>query len=155
MEAKAQKEHEWLRQMLGEWVVETVAEDGKHIATGQESVRSLGDLWVVAEGEGKMGDGPTGYWQMTVGYDIDEECFVGSWYGSMMANMFVYNGHLDPDGKVLTLDTLGPDMKGEGRETRYQDVIEIEGPDSRTMTGRMLTDAGWTEIMKTSFRRKA
>ncbi len=155
MEAEPQTQHDWLKQLVGDWDVLTVTEEGDHEGTGTETVGTLGDLWIVARGEGRMGDGPTGYWMMTVGYDTDEGRFVGTWVGSMMANMFVYDGQLDEAGEILTLETLGPDMKGQGRDTRYRDIIQMANPDERTMTSLMLTDGEWTEIMKTTFRRRA
>jgi hypothetical protein len=70
--------------------------------------------------------------------------------------MFIYSGSLDDDEKVLTLETLGPDMKGQGAETRYRDVITIGDHDRRTLTSFILNDDGeWQQIMRTSFRRKA
>ena len=157
MKAEPVAEHAWLQQLLGDWVVESEMNAGEatQLANGTETVRSLGDLWVVAEGEGDLG-GEIGKWLMTVGYDPVKGRFVGTWTGSMMANMFVYEGQLDPSGKILTLGTKGPDMKGEGSDTRYQDIIEIVGPDRRTMTSRLLGEDGeWLEFMRTTYERRS
>jgi hypothetical protein len=48
------EQHEWLRQLVGEWSVssEAVVEPGGDPMTWEstESVRSIGGLWIVAEG---------------------------------------------------------------------------------------------------------
>ena len=53
-----QKEHEWLQQLVGEWTseAECVMEPGKppEKSRGIERVRSLGDLWILAEGQGEI-----------------------------------------------------------------------------------------------------
>jgi hypothetical protein len=70
--------------------------------------------------------------------------------------MFTYEGRLDADTECLTLETSGPDMSGEGRDTRYRDVIEIETEDRRTLTSHILENDGeWREFMKMVFRRKS
>lgn len=88
MNAKPQKEHEWLHKLVGDWTYETVAppEPGKPAtkATGAESVRSLGGLWVLAEGRGDMPGGAPAKTLMTLGYDTDKKRYVGTWIGSMM-----------------------------------------------------------------------
>jgi hypothetical protein len=167
MKVDVLKEHQWLQQLIGEWTYEGRAEMGPdqpaHEAKGEESVRGLGEVWVVGEARGEMpGDGGTGYSIVTLGYDAAKQKFVGTWVGSMMANMFVYEGTLDETGKVLTLDTEGPDMSCDpaemaaGKTARYQDVVEIESPDRRTLTSRMLgPDGEWREFMKLVYRRKS
>jgi len=51
---------------------------------GTEVVRSLGGLWIVSEGEGEMPDGGTGKTVMTLGYDPQNNRYVGTFIGSMM-----------------------------------------------------------------------
>jgi Protein of unknown function (DUF1579) len=76
MNAKPQKEHEWLHKLVGDWTYETDAppEPGKPAtkATGTESVRSLGGLWVLAEGRGVMPGGGPATTLMTLGYDTEK-----------------------------------------------------------------------------------
>ena len=47
MKADPQKEHLWLNKLLGEWTTEMTEPDSKETCTGTESVRKLGDLWVL------------------------------------------------------------------------------------------------------------
>ena len=62
---------------------------------GSETVRTLGDAWVLCYGEGEWPDGGIGKTVMTLGYDPAKQRFVGSFIGSMMANLWVYDGQLD------------------------------------------------------------
>jgi Protein of unknown function (DUF1579) len=58
-----QREHRWLERFIGEWTSETEMsmEPGKPAEKchGTDTVRSLGGLWILAEGQGEMpGGGP-------------------------------------------------------------------------------------------------
>lgn len=158
MQAEPQKEHEWLLQLVGDWTFEVEGEEpGKEPmkASGTETVRSLGDLWVVGEGEGDMPDGTPGTTQLTLGYDPSTQRFVGTWIGSMMTHMWVYDGELDDSGRVLVLDSEGPSMSGGPAKAKYQDVIEIEDDDTRLLRSRVLGDDGdWHEFMTARYRRR-
>jgi hypothetical protein len=72
MQAKPQAEHHWLQKLLGDWEYEgeATSPDGDTVkSSGTESVRALGDLWVIAEGRGTMGNGDQDTTVMTLGYD--------------------------------------------------------------------------------------
>jgi len=51
-----QQEHQWLQQLVGEWTYEVEGMTGPdqpmETSTGTERVKSVGGLWVVAEGQG-------------------------------------------------------------------------------------------------------
>jgi Protein of unknown function (DUF1579) len=154
-----QKEHKWLHKLVGEWTFESEAamEPGKppEKSGGTESVRSLGGLWVVAEGQGEMPGGGTGTTVMSLGYDPRKKRYVGTFIGSMMAELWVYEGALDAAQRVLTLDTEGPSMSGDGTITSYKDAIEFKSADHRVLTSHMLgTDGKWHLIMTANYRRK-
>jgi hypothetical protein len=158
MHLEPQKEHQWLQQLVGEWMYESEAtlEPGKppQKVTGTESVRSLGGVWVLCEGQSEMPGGGTGTTLMTLGYDPVKKRYVGTFIGSMMTNLWVYQGELDPAGRVLTLDTEGPSFTGEGKLAKYQDVIEIKSDDHRVLSSHMLGDDGrWHGIMTAHYRR--
>jgi len=159
MQAEPQKEHVWLQQLVGEWTYEAEAlmEPGKPAekCRGRENVRSLEGLWIVAEGTGEMPGGGPATMILTLGYDPVKQRFVGTWVGSMMTHLWVYDGELGADGKTLTLTSEGPDMSAAERVTKFRDVIELLSDNHRTMTSYMLdADGTWLEIMKADYRRK-
>jgi hypothetical protein len=149
-------DHGWLQRMLGEWRFETecVMPGGKvEKASGVERVCALGSYWVVGESEGGMPGGGDARWIVTMGYDVAAQRFRGTFVGSMMPHMFVYDGRLEEDGRTLTLDTEGPAMSGTGT-ARYQDIVGMLGDDRRTLTSRVQgEDGSWTHIMSSTFRR--
>jgi len=159
METKPQEQHRWLQQFVGDWTMEGEADMGPgqppHRSTGTETVRTLGDLWVICEGTSDMPGGGWGLMRMTLGYDPDRQVFVGNWVGSMMTLMWVYKGHLDGDQKVLTLDTEGPSFTGDGKTVRYQDVITRIDADTRTLHSQTLGEDGqWKRFMLVTYRRR-
>jgi hypothetical protein len=158
--AEPQKEHEWLQKLVGEWTLESdpAAEAGQSHGMWTESVRSLGGLWTLAEGQGELpcGGGPATT-VMTLGYDPQRQRYVGTWIGSMMNHLWIYEGSLDADGKVLTLDSEGPSMAegSPGKMAKYKDAIEFKSDDHRVLTSHVLGDDGeWTLFMTAHYRRK-
>ena len=159
MMAEPQKEHEWLQKLVGEWTYESEAtmEPGKPPKrfSGTENVRSLGGLWILAEGQGEMPGGGTATTMMTLGYDPQKKRFVGTWVGSMMTYLWVYDGELDAAERVLTLNAEGPSMATEGKIEKYKDVIEFKNDNHRVLTSHMLGDDGeWHGFMTANYRRK-
>jgi Protein of unknown function (DUF1579) len=158
MKAEPQKEHQWLQKLVGEWWFEADSSMGPGQPPtrthGSETVRSVGGLWTVAEGQGEVPSGGTATSIMTLGYDPQRQRFVGTWVGSIMAHLWTYDGTLDDAGRVLTLDTEGPHFSGGHKRARYQDVIEFKSDDHRVMTSRMLADDGtWHDFMTAHYRK--
>ena len=92
---------------------------------------------------------------MTLGYDTAKKKFVGTFIGSMMTNLWVYEGELDEAGRVLTLDAEGPSFTDPNKTAKYKDAIEIVSPDHRILTSRYLGDDGqWHQFMTAHYRRK-
>ena len=160
MKAEPQKEHEWLQKIVGEWTFEGECIMGPDQppmkSTGSESVRSIGGLWVMGEGQGETPDGGPATSIITLGYDPQKQRFVGTFVASMMTHLWSYEGALDADGKVLTLDTVGPTFSGNGTTAKYQDIIELRSDDHRVLRSRMQDEQGkWHEFMTAHYRRKA
>lgn len=158
MHAEPQKEHQWLLKLVGEWTSEMEALMGPDKPlekfVGTESVRSIGDLWTQGEGRGEMPDGGTATTIMTLGYDPAKKRYVGSFIGSIMTHMWIYEGEVDAAGTKLTLDTEGPNLSVEGKMTRYKDVIEFKNDDHRVLSSHMLMDDGsWVGFMTAHYRR--
>lgn len=164
MQVQPQKEHQWLEQLLGEWscTVEASMAPGEppSVSESTESVRSIGGIWTLGEGRFTMPDGTPGTTLMTLGYDPEQGAFRGTFVGSMMTHLWVYRGTLDSSGKVLTLDTEGPDFSKSpdsptGAMTKYQDVIEIVSPSERILSSRLQDASGaWNHFMTARYRRK-
>jgi hypothetical protein len=159
MKTEQQKEHEWLQQLVGEWTYESECsmEPGKppEKFKGSENVRSIDGLWVLCESRGEMPGGDMATMVMTLGYDPQKQRFVGTWVGSMMTQLWVYDGSLDAAEKVLTLNSEGPSCTGDGKLVKYKDVIEIKNEDYRVLTSHMLGEDGeWYPFMTANYRRK-
>lgn len=151
-------QHRWLHQMIGKWTFEHECSMGPDQppmkSSGREVVRAMGDLWIIAELEGTMPDGAQMTAMMTLGYDTNKQRFVGSWVGSPMAFMFVYEGSLDDQRTTLTLDTTGPSMTNPGGQCPYQDIFEIRSASERWLRSRMqLDDGSWVPFMKGVYTR--
>ncbi len=157
MHVDPQTEHKWLDTFVGQWTSEMQCFMGPDqspvTTTGREVVRSLGGLWVVAEGEGTMPDGGTGRTIMTLGYDPQKSRYVGSFIGSMMTHLWVYCGSLDSTSRTLTLETEGPDFTGSAM-AHYKDVFELVDRDHRILTSHIRDEQGnWTQFMTGHYRR--
>ena len=121
---------------------------------GSERVRSLGGLWILAEGQGEMPGCGAATTLLTLGYDPQKQRYVGTWIGSMMTHLWVYNGTLDATGRVLTLNAEGPHMAAEGKMAQYKDVIEFTSEDYRVLTSYVLGEDGeWHRFMLAHYRR--
>ena len=161
MKPEPQKEHHWLDRLVGEWTWESEMPMApgeaptKH--TGRETVRSLGGVWVLCEGQSGSAETPeeAGTSIMTLGYDPAKKRFVGTFISSMMTYLWVYDGgELDPSGKALTLYAEGPSFTEEGKMAKYKDVITLESDDHRVLTSNFQDgDGNWHDFMTAHYRR--
>jgi hypothetical protein len=159
-----QPEHQWLQQLVGEWTFESEAIMGPDQPPsrfqGSETVTMFGDLWVVCDGIGEMPPGESGEvchgrMRMTLGYDAQQKKYVGSWIGTMMSNMWVYDCSMDESKTVLTLAARGPAMNGEG-VANYKDVMEIVSANERMLKSYIQNaDGSWLQFMTAKYKRKS
>lgn len=159
MQVEPQVEHHWLQKLVGEWTVDGECSMGPDQptmkSTGTETVRSIGGLWTLGEGHGETPDGSQMTSFMTLGFDPTTKRFVGTFIASAMTHLWVYNGSLDTAGKVLTLDTEGPDFSGGTALVKYQDIIELFSDDHRILKSRLRgPDGKWQQFMTAHYRRK-
>jgi len=159
MKAEVTAQHVWLRRLLGEWCHEMTSADGVEQAAGTivgvETVRALGDTWVLAEGRGQMPDGTPTQTLMTLGFDPAQQLFVGTWVGSMMNHLWIYRrGTLDAAERVLTLEAEGPRFDGKPGTAQYRDVLEIVNDDERRLHGNILLEDGRWSCFMTMFHRR-
>ncbi|WP_374448912.1 DUF1579 domain-containing protein [Stella sp.] len=164
MKLELLEQHRWLERLAGEWSVEgecSTGPDQPPVTTEmRESARMMGGAWLLAEGSGEMPGGGAMASLMQLGYDPAKGKFVGTFAASMMSHLWTYEGSLDPSGKILTLDTVGPSFADPaaatpGAMTKYQDIIEIVDADHRVMRSRMLgPDGEWRPVMTARYRRR-
>ena len=150
--------HEWLQQLVGEWTTESEMAPGMPDmkTTGTDTVRSLGGRWILCDHAGEFpGMGPFTA-VLTLGYNPETGKYQGTWIASIEDHMWIYEGTLDPTGKILTLETEGPDMMNPapGKTAKYRDVIEIKSADHRTMTSSALVEGEWVEFVTMNYHRK-
>jgi Protein of unknown function (DUF1579) len=157
MKSEPQREHLWLHKLIGDWTYDgEVIEPGKPSQKfrGTESVRSLGDLWVIAESAGEIPGGDAATMILTLGYNPEKKRYVGTWIGSMMSHLWVYDGALDAAERALSLNAEGPSMAGDGKTATYKDVIELESDAHRILTSHVQGDDGkWHQFMRADYRR--
>lgn len=151
------KEHHWLRQLVGEWSITSECVMGPDqppmTASGRETVRMLGELWAVGEGEMEMPGGGSGKTMITIGFDPPKG-YVGTWVGSMMSTFWTYKGEMDAAGKVLALHADGPSFTEPGKTCKYKDVIEIVDANLRRFSSHMMGEDGkWVQFMSAEYRR--
>lgn len=142
-------DHRWLARLLGDWTWETEPIPGHAhpTMTGRETFRAIGDLWVQGQGDGGMG-----IVQMTLGFDTRTGRYVGTWLGTMMTHLWVYDG--ERKGDRLALYAMGPSFAGDGTMVRYCDEIELVSDDERVLRASFENaDGTWTHFMTTRYRR--
>ena len=151
--AKPQAEHGFLERMVGVW--EVTSPDMSGSETWVEICRSLQGIWFVAEGSGNMPGGGPATTVLTLGYDPAKGKYVGSWIGSMMNHMWVYEGDLSDDGATLTLYTTGPDMVEAGKLCDYREQIIFTDNDHRIFnSSAKQADGSWKQFMQAHYARK-
>ena len=152
------EQHAWLSQLVGEWDVVsemTVAPGAEPMRLeSTESVRSIGGLWILGEGNAELGETRVTS-LMTLGYDPEVGSFVGTWVDTMHTHLWTYTGQLDAAGKVLTLEAEGPSFEDPGKTARYRDAIEIAAPDKKVLTSSVQApDGSWTSFMRAEYVRR-
>ena len=151
------KEHQWLKGLIGDWTFEGECIMGPDQPparmSGAETVRALGERWAICESTTPMPEGGTATNVLSLGYDPAKGKFVGTFLSSAMNALWVYEGTLDADGTVLTLDTEGPSMTGEGR-ARYQDIIALTASGERRFSSRIeMPDGAWVTFMTSTYKK--
>lgn len=157
--AQPTEDHRWLQQLIGDWTYESecAGEPDKpgEKSTGTETVKALGDLWVVGESQGEMPGGGDAHMRITLGFDPAKGRFVGSWVGSMMPMLWTYDGFLDEGRKILTLESEGPSFSGDGTTSKYRDILEIVSPTERLFYSKVLgADGNWTQFMTARYSKR-
>jgi len=155
----------WLQQFTGTWTMSGQCVMGPDqppiLSTGRESVRAFGENWILFEGSGEMAGAGAMESVMTVGYDAARGKFVGTWVGSCMTTVFVYEGELegveqqgDRIGGTVALNTKGPSFTDPAKIVDYQDVLVLHTDGRRFLHSQVLGDDGkWTRFMTAEYKR--
>lgn len=152
------REHEWLKQLIGEWDydVEGFMGPGQPPMKrkGTEAFRAIGGFWVFGEGKSEGAGIPFSH-LLTLGYDSGKKKYIGTWIDSMAGYMWKYEGTVDSTGKILTLESEGPSPMTPDKMSKFKDVTEFKDKDHRVFSSSMLGEDGkWVTIVKVDSRRK-
>lgn len=157
MKPDIRDEHRWLARLAGDWTYEgrMIPDELQYRASGTETVRMLGEAWMLAEASGTMASGCGTGSLLAVGFDPETGRFTGSFMASMMTGLWLYDGALDEGGRSLRLRSEGPRFDGQPGKAQYEDEIEIISDAERRLNARVRNDGGsWTLFMTTTYRRK-
>ena len=149
-----QKEHQWLKQLVGEWDsdCEMFMEEGKPSkkSKGTESGKMVGDFWAVMENEGKPFVGV-----FTLGFDPEKKQYVGTWYDNMSHYLWQYQGKADSSGKTITFETEGPCFSEGGKIMKVREILELKTPEHKVFTSMVEKDGKWVKGMVINYRKRA
>ena len=153
-----EKEHEVLKQFLGEWntVSEASAGPDQPAMKCEGTIKSkmLGGLWVINEMEADMFGTPFKGIQ-TVGYDAKSKKYVGTWVDSMMNHMWKYEGTYEEATKTLTLEAEGPNFAEAGKTAMFRDIYQFKSKDEVAISSQMQgADGKWNTFMTGTAKRK-
>ena len=159
MGTKPVEQHKWLEKLVGEWTTESEMSMGPGEplmkSQGKESVSMLGGLWAHIQGSATMPDGCEMTYITALGYDVSFNEYRGAWFSDMSSHLWKYVGTLSEDGRVMTLNCVGPNMVKDGETANYRDVIEIIDDNNRVMTSYGEDENGeWQQFMKCTYTRK-
>lgn len=92
---------------------------------------------------------------VSLGFDPVRGKFVGSCIASCMTHHWLYEGSLDADRRILTLDAEGPSFVGDGSMAKYQDIIEVVDQDTYLFSSQILDSNGhWVKFMSGKHTRR-
>jgi len=120
------------------------------VGKAHESVKCVGGLWAFGEGTATMPDGASMTDYLVLGYDVSYKEYRGCWFRlGVVAPVETMWVKLSADGKVMTLNGVGPSFTKDGETANYRHVIEIIDEDHRTLTSYGQDENGeWQEFMK-------
>lgn len=152
-------QHHWLKKFVGEWTYTghcVMGPDTEPMTfEGTETVRALGDLWIIGESKSAMPGGEPATMITTIGFNPKTGRFPGTWIGSMATHLWIYDGHLDAAERVLTLETVGITPMNPDKTTVFKDITEFVSNDERKFHTMMKKEDGtWYQLVSMTFKRK-
>jgi hypothetical protein len=154
--AKAEAQHEFLKQFVGSWDCESEAfiEPDKPIKSKCSMTgRMIGNFWVVIEITGDVAGQPY-HAQGMLGFDSQrKKKYIGTWADSMSEFLWQYEGTVA--GNKLMLDSEGPMPHEPDKMFKARDTWEFKGKDQVVLTGEMQgRDGKMTPMVKVTCTRK-
>jgi hypothetical protein len=151
-----QPEHKLLERFAGEWRFEKqlAPKDGskpESLGTGMISAESVGGFFVVCRWSGKVYEADYKAVQ-SLGYDIKQKKYTGSWIDSSMSYRWELSGTVDEKSQQLTITTSGPGPAG-GTCT-FRERYQFQSADSITIIGEMQKGEKWVPFITTRLTRK-
>ena len=158
-EKSLSKEHKFLKKFAGTWECASdcrMAEGQPPMKTRATSTnRMIGDFWVMNEIVSSGGGAAVTAIQ-TIGFDEKKKKFHGTWIDSMVNHLWSYEGTLNDEGTILTMEAEGPNfMTGEGT-AQFRDIYEFKSDNHILARSLVKGETGkWVEVVKGESKRVA
>jgi hypothetical protein len=151
-----QPEHRLLERLAGDWRFErqSVPAEGsapQNLGTGVISAEMVGDFFVVSRWSGTVYGADYEALQ-SLGYDIEQKKYTGSWIDSFISFRWELDGTVDEESRELTITTSGPGPTG-GTAT-FRERYRFDSADSITIFGEMQRGERWVTFTTTRLTRE-
>jgi hypothetical protein len=151
-----QVEHRLLERFAGDWRFErqNVPAEGsepQNLGTGVISAEMVGDFFIVSRWSGNVYEADYKAFQ-SLGYDIDQRKYTGSWIDSFISFRWELDGTVDEQSQELTMTTRGPAPAG-GTAT-FRERYRFDSADSITIFGEMQRGERWVTFTTTRLTRQ-
>lgn len=149
-------QHEFLAKQAGNWKVTCRYSMGPGMdpveVPGTETAEMLGNFWLVTRFEADLLGTPMSG-QASTGYDPIQKRFVGNWKDSSVPFLYLFEGFLDNEQKVLKMSGENFDPV-RGVRAIYRSVIEYHSQKEKTLTLSVeLADGDTNEILQYHYKR--
>ncbi|MCI0340341.1 MAG: DUF1579 domain-containing protein [Planctomycetales bacterium] len=148
--------HGRLRALLGTWDAEAQVPGSPGAPPSrfkgvETNTLDCGGLWLVQEFQGEMMGRPF-RGRGLMGYDLARKKYVAVWVDNWLTGLTTFAGTCDEEGKKFTLEGEGPDPAG--KTIKQKSVIEVEDPETHTMTLTFVAPDGSETSMEVTYRRR-
>lgn len=151
-----QPEHRLLERLAGDWQFErqSAPRDGatpQTLGTGTISAELVGDFFVVSRWSGTA-YGATYKAAQSLGYDLEQDQYVGYWMDSFVNFRWELAGTVDDVSQELTMTTRGP--APAGGTAAFRERYQFNSLDAITILGEMQHDEHWVALTVTRLTRR-